>query len=76
MAGRNVRHIDDDALLAEYREALSRAAVAARQAALMSRLLESRGLGALKGEEPAAVDDLLLDAGRRSLDAREGALTA
>ncbi len=70
MAVRSGGTRSDHELAGEYREALARAANAAREAALLSHLLQSRGIGALKGEEPAQVDALLLDAGRQSLQAR------
>ena len=38
----------------------------------MAGLLDARGVSPLKGEEPDEVDALLLQAGRASLDAREG----
>jgi len=67
------RRLEDAELARDYREALARAAVAARQAALIEHLLAARGLAGLKGEEAAEVDAMLLDAGRRSLEAREDA---
>jgi hypothetical protein len=63
-------------LAAEYRDALTRAATASRQAALLARILAARGVTTLKGDEPAEVDSLLLDAGRRSLEAREALVIA
>jgi hypothetical protein len=70
MAGRNVQHMSDFELAREFREAVARSANAARQAALLSHLMQARGVGTLKGEEDAEVEGLLVEAGRRSLDAR------
>ena len=76
MATRPVRHLEDAELAREYREALTRSATAARQAALLAHVLQARGLGTLKGEEPTDVDELRVEAGRRSLSAREGLVPA
>jgi len=76
MGARPVRHLEDAELARDYREALTRAATAARQAALLAHVLDARGLATLKGEEPTDVDDLLLEAGRRSLEVREGLVSA
>jgi hypothetical protein len=69
----NVRQLSDSELQSEYRDALARAANAARQAALLLHLMEGRGLSSIKTEEPAEVDSLLLQAGRVSVDARSEA---
>jgi hypothetical protein len=72
MTPRPATPLGDLVLASDYRDALRRAATAARQAALMAALLEARGVAPLKGEEPDEVDALLLRAGRTSLDALEG----
>jgi hypothetical protein len=74
MAQRPATPLGDLVLTGDYRDALVRAATAARQAALMAALLDARGVAPLKGEEPDVVDALLLQAGRASLDAREASL--
>jgi hypothetical protein len=74
MGGRNARPLSDLELARDYRDALGRAANAARQAALLAQLMESRGVATLKGDEPAEVDTMLIDAGRRSLAALDGAV--
>ena len=71
MAQRPATPLGDVVLTSDYREALARAATAARQAALMAGLLEARGVSPLKGDEPDEVDSLLLRRGRASLEARE-----
>jgi hypothetical protein len=71
MAQRPATPLGDLVLTRDYRDALVRAATAARQAALMAALLEARGVSPLKGEEPDEVDALLLRAGRASLEARD-----
>jgi hypothetical protein len=76
MQQRPATPLGDLVLAGDYREALVRAATAARQAALMAHLLEARGVAPLKGEEPDEVDALLLAAGRASLEARDGAAIA
>jgi hypothetical protein len=72
MVQRPATPLGDLVLASDYRDALVRAATAARQAALMAALLEARGIAPLKGEEPEEVDALLLRAGRTSLEAHEG----
>ena len=72
MMQRPATPLGDLVLASDYREALVRAATAARQAALMAGLLDARGVSPLKGDEPDEVDALLLQAGRVSLEAREG----
>jgi hypothetical protein len=72
MVQRPATPLGDLVLTSDYREALVRAATAARQAALMAGLLEARGVSPLKGDEPDEVDALLLRAGRASLEARDG----
>jgi hypothetical protein len=74
MAQRPATPLGDLVLTSDYRDALVRAATAARQAALMAALLDARGVAPIKGEEPDVVDALLLQAGRASLDAREASL--
>jgi hypothetical protein len=76
MQQRPATPLGDLVLARDYREALVRAATAARQAALMAHLLEARGVAPLKGDEPDEVDALLLSAGRASLEARDGAAVA
>jgi hypothetical protein len=71
MVQRPATPLGDLVLTSDYRDALERAATAARQAALMAALLEARGVSPLKGEEPDEVDALILRAGRASLEARE-----
>ncbi len=71
MVQRPATPLADLVLTSDYREALARAATAARQAALMAGLLEARGVSPLKGDEPGEVDALILRAGRASLEARE-----
>jgi hypothetical protein len=51
---------------------MTTAANAARQAALLAHMMESRGLPTLKGDESTEVEAMILDAGRRSLEDREG----
>jgi hypothetical protein len=72
MVQRPATPLGDLVLTSDYRNALERAATAARQAALMAALLEARGVSPLKGDEPDEVDSLRLQAGRASLEAREG----
>ena len=67
------REVPEDPARA-YRDALTRAAVAAREAALLQQILAAQDVVAIKGEEPTEVDDLLLAAGRASLAAREAAI--
>jgi hypothetical protein len=74
MAQRPSTPLGDLVLTGDYRDALVRAATAARQAALMAALLDARGVAPLKGEEPDEVDALLLQAGRASLEARDASL--
>ena len=71
MVQRPATPLGDLVLTSDYRDALERAATAARQAALMAGLLEARGVSPLKGDEPDEVDALILRAGRASLEARE-----
>jgi len=59
----------DADLAVGYRAALRRAASAAREAALLGEMLESRGASAITGDESLEVEGLLVDAGRRSLEA-------
>jgi hypothetical protein len=76
MVQRPATPLGDLVLTSDYRDALARAATAARQAALMAGLLEARGVSALKGDEPDEVDSLLLRAGRASLEARDALASA
>jgi hypothetical protein len=76
MAQRPATPLGDLVLTSDYRDALARAATAARQAALMAGLLEARGVSPLKGDEPDEVDSLLLQAGRASLEARDAIASA
>jgi hypothetical protein len=71
MVQRPATPLGDLVLANDYRDALVRAATAARQAALMAALLDARGVSPLKGDEPDEVDALLLQAGRTSLEARD-----
>jgi hypothetical protein len=71
MVQRPATPLGDLVLTNDYRDAIERAATAARQAALMAGLLEARGVSPLKGDEPDEVDALILRAGRASLEARE-----
>jgi hypothetical protein len=66
--------LGDLVLASDYRDALVRAATASRQAALLAHLLDARGVAPLKGDEPDEVDALILQAGRASLEARDGAV--
>jgi hypothetical protein len=74
MVQRPATPLGDLVLASDYRDALVRAATAARQAALLSQLLDARGVAPLKGDEPDEVDALILQAGRSSLEARDGAV--
>jgi hypothetical protein len=76
MVQRPATPLGDLVLASDYRDALVRAATAARQASLLAQLLEARGVAPLKGDEPDEVDSLLLRAGRVSLEAREAATAA
>ncbi len=58
----------DADLAVGYRAALRRAASAAREAALLGEMLEARGASAIIGDESLEVEELLVDAGRRSLE--------
>ena len=69
---RPARRLSDIEVARSYREALASAASAARQAALLAHMMDSRGLSALKGDESTEVEGMLLDAGRRSLEAQQG----
>jgi hypothetical protein len=71
MTGPTRRRSDLD-VTRSYREAMTTAANAARQAALLAHMMESRGLPTLKGDESTEVEAMILDAGRRSLEDREG----
>lgn len=75
MVQRPATPLGDLVLVGDYRDALVRAATAARQAALMAALLDARGVSPLKGDEPEEVDALLLQAGRTSLEARDAVST-
>jgi|tagenome__1003787_1003787.scaffolds.fasta_scaffold11684438_1 hypothetical protein len=66
------RRLSDLEVVRSYREAMTTAANAARQTALLSHMMESRGLAALKGDETPEVEGIILEAGRRSLEAQEG----
>ena len=59
----------DADLAVGYRAAVRRAASAAREAALLGEMLEARGASSITGDESLEVEDLLVDAGRRSLEA-------
>ena len=59
----------DADLAVGYRAAVRRAASAAREAALLGEMLEARGASAITGDESLEVEGLLVDAGRRSLEA-------
>ena len=73
---RSTSERSDAELALGYRAALRRAASAAREAALLSEMIETRGASTIASDETAEVEEHLMHAGRLSLEAVDGSLSA